>query len=79
MDISQLFRLMADKRASDLFFSAGAPVYIKIEGDIRPVNQQILDHNVVKKIAYTLMTEAQIAAFEVALEMNFGRWRGRPA
>ncbi len=63
---------MAEKRASDLFFSAGAPVYIKIEGDIRPVNQQILDHNVVKKIAYALMSEAQITAFEGALEMNFG-------
>jgi len=72
MDLTQLFRLMAEKRASDLFFSAGAPVYIKIEGDIRAVNQQILDHNVVKKIAYTLMTEAQIAAFESVLEMNFG-------
>ncbi len=72
MDLTQLFRLMADQRASDLFFSAGAPVYIKIEGDIRPVNQQLLDHNVVKKIAYALMTEAQITAFEAALEMNFG-------
>ena len=72
MDLTQLFHLMADKRASDLFFSAGAPVYIKIEGEIRAVNQQILDHNVVKKIAYALMTEAQIAAFESVLEMNFG-------
>ncbi len=72
MDLTQLFHLMAGKRASDLFFSAGAPVYIKIEGEIRAVNQQILDHNVVKKIAYTLMTEAQIATFESVLEMNFG-------
>lgn len=72
MELTQLFRLMAEKRASDLFFSAGAPVYIKIEGDIRPVNQQILDHNVVKKIAYALMSEEQITAFEAALEMNFG-------
>jgi len=72
MDLTQLFRLMAYKRASDLFFSAGAPVYIKIEGDICPVNQQILDHNVVKKIAYALMSPEQIATFEASLEMNFG-------
>ena len=51
MDLTQLFRLMAEKHASDLFFSAGAPVYIKIEGEIRPVNQQILDPTIVKKIA----------------------------
>ena len=72
MDLSQFFHLMAEKRASDLFFSAGAPAYIKIEGDIRPINQQILDHNIVKTIAYALMSAEQIKTFEVALEMNFG-------
>lgn len=72
MDLTQFFRLMAEKRASDLFFSAGAPVYIKIEGEIRPVNQQIFDAPLVKKVAYALMTEEQIASFESTLEMNFG-------
>lgn len=72
MDITQFFHLMAEKRASDLFFSAGASVYIKIEGEIRPVNQQILDHNVVKTIAYALMSAEQIKTFEATLEMNFG-------
>lgn len=72
MDLTQFFQLMAEKHASDLFFSAGAPVYIKIEGEIRPVNQQILDHHVVRSIAYAMMSAEQIKAFEVALEMNFG-------
>lgn len=72
MELTQFFRLMAEKRASDLFFSAGAPVYIKIEGDIRPVNQQILDHTIVQKIAYAMMDEEQIKTFEATLEMNLG-------
>jgi len=72
MDLTQFFHLMAQKRASDLFFTAGAPVYIKIEGEIRPVNQQVLDHNMVKSIAYGLMTPEQIKTFEATLEMNFG-------
>jgi len=72
MDLTQFFHLMAQRRASDLFFTAGAPVYIKIEGEIRPVNQQVLDHNMVKGIAYGLMTPEQIKTFEAALEMNFG-------
>jgi twitching motility protein PilU len=72
MDLTQFFRLMAEKRASDLFFSAGAPVYIKIEGEIRPVNKQLFDAALVKKVAYALMTEEQINAFESTLEMNFG-------
>ena len=72
MDLTQFFNLMAQQRASDLFFSAGAPVYIKIEGEIRPVNQQVLDHHMVKAIAYGLMTSEQIKTFEATLEMNFG-------
>lgn len=72
MDLTQFFRLMAEKHASDLFFSAGAPVYIKIEGEIHPVNQQVFDAALVKKVAYALMTEEQIAAFESTMEMNFG-------
>jgi twitching motility protein PilU len=72
MDLTQFFRLMAETRASDLFFSAGAPVYIKVEGEIRPVNQQVFDHNLVKKVAYALMNEEQIRTFEATHEMNFG-------
>lgn len=72
MDLTQFFRLMAEKRASDLFFSAGAPVYIKIEGEIRPVNQQVFDAALVKKVAYALMTDEQIKTFESTLEMNLG-------
>jgi len=71
MDITPLFKLMAEKRASDLFFSAGAPITIKIEGVARPVNNQVLDPANTKTIAYNLMNEAQRQAFEATLEMNF--------
>ncbi len=72
MDITPLFKLMAEKRASDLFFSVGAPITIKIEGVARPVNNQVLDATMAKSIAYNLMNEAQIGTFEATLEMNFG-------
>ncbi|MBS4098034.1 MAG: PilT/PilU family type 4a pilus ATPase [Sulfuricella sp.] len=71
MDITPLFKLMADKHASDLFFSVGAPITIKIEGIARPVNNQILDPAMAKSIAYNLMNEAQVQAFEASMEMNF--------
>ena len=32
MILDKLFRLMADKQASDLFISAGVPIHIKIQG-----------------------------------------------
>src|SRR5450756_537090 len=70
MIITPLLQLAASKHASDLFFSVGAPVNIKIEGITMPVNAQILDADVVKHIAYELMSPKQIAEFESEMEMN---------
>ncbi|MBI5429063.1 MAG: PilT/PilU family type 4a pilus ATPase [Nitrosomonadales bacterium] len=71
MIITPLLQLAASKNASDLFFSVGAPVNIKIDGVSVPVNAQNLDAEVVKRIAYEMMTPKQIATFESEMEMNF--------
>jgi twitching motility protein PilU len=71
MFVTPLFKLMADKQASDMFFTAGAPIQIKINGTVIPINSQILEPEQVKKISYELMTEAQIKEFESRYEMNF--------
>lgn len=72
MDLTQLFKFMAGKQASDMYISAGAPVLMKIEGETLPLNNQILDAETVKKIAYSLMTPEEIKVFEAEHEMNFG-------
>jgi twitching motility protein PilU len=66
-----LFRLMAEKRASDLFFTAYAPIKIKIEGQIMPVNKQVLTPEIVRQAAYGLMTQDQIEHFNQELEIDF--------
>ncbi|MDO8812786.1 MAG: PilT/PilU family type 4a pilus ATPase [Gallionella sp.] len=71
MIATPLLQLASDKQASDLFFSVGAPVNIKIDGIAMPVNAQILDAAVIKRIAYELMSPKQIAEFEAQMEMNF--------
>jgi twitching motility protein PilU len=71
MFLTPLFKLMAEKQASDLFLSAGAPVSIKILGTIMPVNQQIIDPETSRKVAYEVMSEKQIKEFEETMEMNF--------
>jgi twitching motility protein PilU len=71
MFVTPLFKLMADKQASDMFFTAGAPIQIKINGTVLPINSQILEPEQVRKISYELMTEAQIKEFESRYEMNF--------
>ena len=72
MDLTQLFKFMADKQASDMYISAGAPVLMKIEGETLPLNSQVLDAETVKKIAYSLMSPEEIRTFETDHEMNFG-------
>jgi twitching motility protein PilU len=67
------FKLMADKKASDLFFSCGTPPQIKIDGQTLPVNDKALSAENMQRLAYSLMNEADIARFEAELEMNFGR------
>jgi Tfp pilus assembly ATPase PilU len=39
--IKPLLKLMAEKKASDLFFTSNSPVKIKIEGLIYPINKQV--------------------------------------
>ena len=73
MFLTPLFKLMAEKQASDLFISAGAPVSIKILGTIMPVNQQIIDPETARKIAYEIMSDKQIKEFEETFEMNFAQ------
>jgi twitching motility protein PilU len=71
MIVTPLLQLAADKQASDLFFSVGAPINIKINGVMMPVNSQALDTENIKQIAYEMMTPDQIADFEMHMEMNF--------
>jgi twitching motility protein PilU len=61
---------MAEKEGSDMYFTTGARPSIKINGKLTPLSKSKLDRNIVKKIAYELMSEDQIAEFEMNLEMN---------
>jgi twitching motility protein PilU len=71
MIITPLLQLAAQKQASDLFLSVGAPISIKINGVTMPVNAQKLDSDATKRIAYEMMTPTQIEEFEKHMEMNF--------
>jgi twitching motility protein PilU len=71
MFVRTLFKLMADTQASDLFFTAGAPVQIKIKGEVVPLDEKVLDAAKMKQIAYETMSEDQVANFERDLEINF--------
>ncbi|MBL8476543.1 MAG: PilT/PilU family type 4a pilus ATPase [Methyloversatilis sp.] len=75
MILDKLFQVMADKNASDIFVSAGAPIAIKIQGTTVPINQRVMDPETIQRMAYEMLTEEQQARFEKTRELNlsFGR------
>jgi len=70
MYLDRLFKLMAEKQASDLFISCGAPINIKVNGVVQPVSTQPMDVETVRRIAYELMSKEQAREFENEMEMN---------
>jgi twitching motility protein PilU len=70
MYLDRLFRLMAEKQASDLFISCGAPINLKVNGVVAPISTQPMDVETVRRIAYELMSKEQAREFESEMEMN---------
>jgi twitching motility protein PilU len=70
MIFDKLFQLMAEKNASDIFVSAGAPISIKIQGNTIPINQQVMDPATIRKMAYEMLTPEHIKVFEESRELN---------
>jgi twitching motility protein PilU len=71
LNTKPLFKLMVEKKASDLFFTSNAPIKIKIEGQILPVNKQVLTPETVRQTAFALMSPEQREYFVREFELDF--------
>ncbi|NOQ89510.1 MAG: PilT/PilU family type 4a pilus ATPase [Gammaproteobacteria bacterium] len=72
MNLQPYLKLMSEQQASDMYFTTGAPVSMRIEGLMRPVGKSMLTPGMTKKLAYDLLSPAQIKEFEKNLELNLG-------
>src|SRR5438034_10135025 len=68
--MTRLFQVMADKKASDIFISVGAPINIKINGLAVPVNQTVMSAATVQQLLYEVLNERQIKEYEEEMELN---------
>ena len=50
MYLDRLFKMMAEKQASDLFISCGAPISMKINGVVTALTNQKMDIDTVRRI-----------------------------
>jgi twitching motility protein PilU len=68
--MKKLFQIMADKKASDIFLSVGAPINIKLNGVAMPVNQSVMSAETVQQLLYEVLNERQIKEYEDEMELN---------
>ncbi len=71
-DADPYLRLMVQKSASDLFFSPGARVQMKVDGRLIPVGDNPLRPEQVRAIIRTILSDAQFEEFLKELEFNMG-------
>jgi twitching motility protein PilU len=74
-ELERYLDILVERKGSDLFFSAGAPVHIKVEGLMEPLELEALTPEDVKGLAYSLMSKTQADAFAKRPEMNLARGR----
>jgi twitching motility protein PilU len=70
MYLDRLFKMMADRQASDLFISCGAPINMKVNGVVAALSDRPMDLDTVRRVAYELMSDEQAKTFEAEHEMN---------
>ena len=82
MRITQWLQLLSAEGGSDLYLSTGAPPCAKFQGQLKPIDSQIMQPGEIKQIACEIMDSTQQAEFEQELEMNlaisvsgYGRFR----
>lgn len=71
IDFTSYLKLMAHKKASDLFVTAGVPPSMKVNGRIAPITQNALTPQQSRDLVLNVMTPAQREEFEKTHECNF--------
>ena len=71
MDITQLLAFSVKNKASDLHLSAGLPPMIRVNGDVRRINVDPLEHRQVHDMVYDIMNDSQRKMYEETLECDF--------
>ncbi|MFV1956181.1 MAG: type IV pilus twitching motility protein PilT [bacterium] len=70
-NIHQLLKFMVENDASDLHITPGTPPQLRVDGKLRPLNVDMMGPAETKKVAYSLLTDAQKHTFEEERELDF--------
>lgn len=68
--LEELLKTMVDERASDLHLGANIPPYLRIDEKLIPISKNPLSEEIVRELAYSLLTEKQRERFELDKELD---------
>src|SRR5690606_30305695 len=71
MNIQELLNFSVQQRASDLHLTAGMPPLIRVDGDIRQLAVDPMDHKGVHALIYEIMNDKQRKNYEADMECDF--------
>ena len=72
MAMERLFKLMAEKKASDLFIAVGSAVHMKVNGTAIPINQQAMDNGMIKSLLAEIVSAEDFDVLTQTHELNRG-------
>jgi twitching motility protein PilU len=71
-NLERVLRIMAEKKASDVFLSANTPILIKIHGQILQLTDQILTPSQPRQLLSEMLSPAQMEELDDTGELNVG-------
>ncbi|HET6788283.1 MAG TPA: type IV pili twitching motility protein PilT, partial [Aquabacterium sp.] len=71
-NLERVLRVMAERKASDVFLSANTPILIKIHGQILQLTDQILTPSQPRQLLAEMLTPAQMEELDETGELNVG-------
>lgn len=81
--LDELLTLMVEQQASDLHITSGSSPYLRIHGDMKPINYKELSNRDVQGLVFEILSEKQKKNFIEKWELDFaysvpgiGRFRG---
>lgn len=69
--IDDLFRLMVEQKASDLHITSGAPPFLRLHGNMIPLNYRQLSNQDVQGLIFEILSEKQKKSFVEKWELDF--------
>ena len=72
MAMERLFKLMAEKKASDLFIAVGSAVHMKVNGTSVPINQQLMDNAMIRSLLSEIVKPEEFDELLTTHELNKG-------